>query len=259
MLFRILTLLFTVLILGVFACGNEAESEAQSPVTDENELALEDLQVIERPEMVFASHILIPFQGCQHASDDALPREEARNLLSMISDSISTDQITFEEAAAKHSSCPSSEQGGSLGGFTRGQMVPEFENVAFALEPGAVSEIFETAYGFHIVFRQPTVQASHILLAYEGAERSTATRTKEEALDLMESLQDSISTGSIAFAAAAEQYSDCPSSADGGNLGPFPRNVMSSAFEEAAFSLESGDMSGIVETPFGYHLILRTE
>lgn len=259
MLFKITAVILTVLIVSVSACGSETENGNSDSISSDTDITTADAPVIERPDMVFASHVLVPFQGCQQASTDALTREDAMELLSSIADSISSGQITFEEAAARHSSCPSSESGGSLGGFGRGQMVPEFENVAFALEPGAVSEIFETGYGFHIVLRQQTVQASHILLAYEGSERGTATRTKEEALELMKSLQDSVSAGSLAFSEAAMNHSDCPSSNDGGDLGHFPRNMMDPAFEEAAFSLEPGDISDIVETPFGYHLIMRTE
>jgi len=259
MSFKNLTLFLTVLIVSISACGGETESRDSDPVSDEIDLAVEDTEVIERPDIVFASHILIPYQGCQQALAEALPMEDARILLTSIADSISSGQVAFGEAAARHSSCPSSAQGGSLGGFVRGQMVPEFDEVAFNLEPGEVSEVFATSYGFHIILRQETIQASHILLAYQGAERSTATRTKQEALELMESLQNSISDGSLTFTDAAAENSDCPSSSNGGDLGPFPRNVMAPAFEEAAFALEPGDVSGIVETPFGYHLIMRTE
>ncbi len=254
-----LTLLVTVLIVSVSACGGEAESNDADPVSDATDLTLEDTPVIERPEMVYASHILIPYQGCQQAPAEALSMEDARTLLTLIADSSSNGQLTFGEAAARHSSCPSSAQGGSLGGFVRGQMVPEFDEVAFNLEPGEISEVFSTAYGFHIILRQETIQASHILLAYQGAERSSATRTKEEALEIIEGLQESISDGSLTFTDAAAENSDCPSSSNGGDLGPFPRGVMAPAFEEAAFALEPGDISGIVETPFGYHLIMRTE
>jgi len=258
MLNRMLTILLTVLMVSVSACGDDAGNADSEPVPDVTDVPIET-QITERPNMVFASHVLIPFLGCQQATSDALPREEARELLNSIADSIAAGQITFAEAAARHSSCPSSERGGSLGGFVQGQMVPEFDVVAFALAPGEVSEVFETGYGFHIVHRQQTVQASHILLAYQGAERSSATRTKEEALEIIQSVQDQIAAGSISFSEAAMNNSDCPSSNEGGDLGPFPRNMMDPAFEEAAFALEPGDISDIVETPFGYHLILRTE
>lgn len=259
MSYKKLTLFLTVLIVSVSACGGEAETRDSDPVSDETDLTVEDTEVIESPDMVFASHILIPYQGCQQAPADAPSIEEARILLASLADSISSGQVTFGEAAAGHSSCPSSAQGGSLGGFVRGQMVPEFDEVAFNLEPGEVSDIFQTSYGFHVVLRQLTIQASHILLAYQGAERSAATRTKEEALELMQSIQNSIWDCSLTFVDAAAEHSDCPSSSDGGDLGPFPRNVMAPAFEEAAFALQPGEISDIVETPFGYHLIMRTE
>lgn len=245
-----------IILMLTVACGetsDETAAEMIVPVETAEETP------VEQPEMIYASHILIPFQGAQQAPADAMDREEARAELEAISDSISSGLITFEEAAANHSSCPSSQHGGSLGAFPRGAMVPEFEEVAFALEPGEISQVFETPYGFHIVLRQKIVQASHILIAYEGASRSSATRTREEALELIESIEDSLSANVLTFEEAAGEYSDCPSSQVGGDLGPFSRNVMDPAFEEAAFSIEPGEMSGIVDTPFGYHLILRTE
>ena len=59
--------------------------------------------------------------------------------------------ISFEEAAKKYSSCPSKEQGGDLGEFGRGMMVPEFENAAFELEIGQISEPVKTQFGYHII------------------------------------------------------------------------------------------------------------
>ncbi len=259
MSFNKLALFLTILIVSVSACGDETANTDADAVSDETDLTMGDTETLETPEMVFASHILIPYQGCQQAPVEASSMQEAEILLTAIADSISSGLVTFEEAAARHSFCPSSARGGSLGGFVRGQMVPEFDQVAFNLEPGEVSDVFTTSYGFHIVLRQETIQASHILIAYQGAERSAATRTQEEALELIESIQESIADGSLTFADAAAENSDCPSSSDGGDLGPFPRNVMAIAFEEAAFALEPGDISGIVETPFGYHLIMRTE
>lgn len=59
--------------------------------------------------------------------------------------------ISFEDAAKEHSSCPSSSQGGDLGFFTRGRMVPEFEDVAFTLAIGEVSEPVQTQFGYHLI------------------------------------------------------------------------------------------------------------
>ncbi|MFR1710538.1 MAG: peptidylprolyl isomerase [Clostridium sp.] len=59
--------------------------------------------------------------------------------------------LAFEEAAKEFSTCPSSSQGGDLGEFTRGKMVPEFENAAFELEIGKVSEPVKTQFGYHLI------------------------------------------------------------------------------------------------------------
>ena len=62
-----------------------------------------------------------------------------------------TNGMSFEEAAQKYSKCPSANQGGSLGSFTRGRMVPEFENAAFVLQVGEISEPVKTQFGYHLI------------------------------------------------------------------------------------------------------------
>ena len=101
------------------------------------------------------------------------------------------------------------------------------------------------------------VSASHILLMYAGSERSSATRSKDEALSEIESLKSRLEEGA-SFAELAGAHSDCPSGQSGGDLGSFGRGMMVPEFETAAFGLEVGGTSDVVETPFGYHLIHRT-
>lgn len=60
---------------------------------------------------------------------------------------------SFEELAQKFSKCPSSQQGGDLGSFTQGRMVPEFEEAVMQLEPGQVSAPVRTAFGYHLILR----------------------------------------------------------------------------------------------------------
>jgi len=108
--------------------------------------------------------------------------------------------------------------------------------------------------------RAETVSARHILVQYSGSMRapSTITRTQEEALERVQAaLQQSQAGGD--FAALARQYSDGPTGIRGGDLGAFARRRMHPAFEQAAFGLEVGGVSGVVETPFGYHIIQRYE
>lgn len=101
------------------------------------------------------------------------------------------------------------------------------------------------------------VRASHILLMYAGSARSSATRSKEEALSEIEALAERIRGGED-FADIAQEMSDCPSGKRGGDLGSFGRGQMVREFEDAAFGLAVGETSGVIETDFGYHLIQRT-
>ena len=101
------------------------------------------------------------------------------------------------------------------------------------------------------------IRASHILLMYAGSERSSATRSKDEAQSAINDIAQQIEGGAD-FAALATQHSDCGSASAGGDLGNFGRGQMVKAFEEAAFALDVGNTSGVVETPFGYHIIRRT-
>ena len=101
------------------------------------------------------------------------------------------------------------------------------------------------------------VRASHILLMYAGSARSTATRTKDEALSEINALKDQIASGAD-FAELAKANSDCPSGQQGGDLGFFGRGMMVPEFDAAAFNMEVGSTSDVVETDFGYHLLQRT-
>ena len=68
-----------------------------------------------------------------------------------VREKIVSGALSFEDAAREYSSCPSKEQGGSLGDFGRGQMVPEFENACFALEIGEISAPVRTQFGYHLI------------------------------------------------------------------------------------------------------------
>ena len=101
------------------------------------------------------------------------------------------------------------------------------------------------------------IRASHILLMYAGSARSSAKRSKQQAQTEIEAINQKVAAGED-FAALARAHSDCPSGKSGGDLGMFGRGQMVAAFEQAAFGLPIGQVSGVVETDFGYHLIRRT-
>lgn len=105
-------------------------------VTDEEVEAYynENKEMFKKPETVVAGHILIDSE------------EKAGDILEEIKGGLS-----FEDAAVKYSSCPSKDQGGSLGEFGRGQMVPEFETAAFSMEVDTISEPVKSEFGYHII------------------------------------------------------------------------------------------------------------
>ena len=108
---------------------------------------------------------------------------------------------------------------------------------------------------------EPTVAASHVLIQYKGSMRAapTITRSKEEAKKLATEVMNKAKKGQD-FAALAKQYSDEPGAKDrAGSLGSFTRKQMVKPFADAAFDLNPGDISSVVETDFGFHVIKRTE
>ena len=105
------------------------------------------------------------------------------------------------------------------------------------------------------------VKASHILISFKGADRADAkiTRTKEEAQKEAERIRGLIINDSKDFGDMARKNSDGPSKTKGGDLGKFKFEVMAKEFSEAAFALDVGSVSEVVETGFGFHIIKRTE
>jgi len=102
----------------------------------------------------------------------------------------------------------------------------------------------------------PSVQASHALIAYKGAQRAAekVTRTKEEAQKLAKDLLKEAQKSSTDFAAFAKKNSDGPSATKGGDLGWFYEGQMVPKFNDFVFSNKKGTI-GMVETPFGFHII----
>ncbi|TMW48341.1 hypothetical protein DOY81_006567 [Sarcophaga bullata] len=109
------------------------------------------------------------------------------------------------------------------------------------------------------------VRASHLLVKHKGSRRPSSwreeniTRTKDEARQILEDYRKQIESGEATLDELAQKYSDCSSAKRGGDLGMFGRGQMQKPFEEAAFSLKVGQLSKIVDTESGLHIILRTE
>ncbi|KAH6827567.1 peptidylprolyl cis/trans isomerase [Perilla frutescens var. hirtella] len=112
------------------------------------------------------------------------------------------------------------------------------------------------------------VRASHILIKHQGSRRKSSWKdpsgrlisatTREDAVSQLQNLRRDILAGDTSFKDLATQHSHCSSAKRGGDLGPFGKGQMQKPFEEATFALKVGEMSNIVDTDSGVHIIMRT-
>jgi len=102
-------------------------------------------------DQVSASHILLVYAGSAR-STATRSKEDAAAEIERLRQEIEGG-ADFAALAREHSDCPSGADGGALGTFGRGQMVPEFETATFALEVGETSGTVETDFGYHLIQR----------------------------------------------------------------------------------------------------------
>lgn len=126
----------------------EAEIASVQPATEAEarDFYQKNPKEFEQPEAVRASHILIRADQNADAAAKAKARGEAEAVLTK-----AKAGEDFGQLAKQHSSDGSAQQGGDLNFFPRGQMVPAFEQAAFALQTGQISGIVETQFGYHII------------------------------------------------------------------------------------------------------------
>ncbi|KAF9469580.1 rotamase-domain-containing protein [Collybia nuda] len=108
------------------------------------------------------------------------------------------------------------------------------------------------------------VRASHLLVKHRDSRRPsswkepTITRSKEEAIEILRGYESTIGGSAEKFGELASQHSDCSSHANSGDLGWFGRGQMQKPFEDAAYGLQVGEISEIISSDSGVHLVLRT-
>lgn len=206
-------------------------------------------------EVVKASHILLQFPPNASQADTisvlrmALKlKEEAEN------------GADFNELAFEHSDDPSAKDNkGNLGYFTALQMVSSFEDAAYSMQVGQISDPILTNFGYHIIKledRQPNpgeVKVSHILVRSQGNDPVTEERILRKVSEIYTELQKPESS----WEEICELYSeDAGTKNTGGTLPWIGLGSVIPEFERAAFSLqEEGEISPPVKTPFGYHII----
>ncbi len=170
----------------------------------------------------------------------------------------------FNEMAAKHSEDPSAVNNkGLLGYFSAFQMVYPFEDMAYRTPVGQVSEIVRTRFGYHLIkihderLNPGEIKVAHIMKSFQP-------RLTEDAIAQLKLTADSIwrkATSGDDFTELAKTYSDDKQTApEGGVMNWFTSTNMVPSFAEAAFALKNnGDISPVIRTPYGWHIIKRLE
>ncbi len=219
------------------------------------------------PQAVDVAHILISHKDAQGlGSSMTRSKEEAHELATEIRAKLAENPSKFDDLAREHSDDKGSgARGGAMGMQPPERFVAPFAEAAVVLKIGAISEPVETPFGYHIIKRNPgPMGARHILIPWKGSQNAPAdvSRSKEEARKLVDEILATLNAKADAgpdFAGLARTHSSCPSSAKGGDLGMFGPGQMVPAFEKAVVESKVGQVVGPVETPFGYHIIERTQ
>lgn len=193
-----------------------------------------------RPATISLQQVVVEPQPTDSAR--AAARAEAEDVLRQL-----REGGDFEVLARRFSDDPGSkEHGGDLGWFKRGRMVPEFENVAFALRPGDVSPIVDTEFGYHIIkvekSRGAERQARHILIRPEVTEADIA-RARERADSVAQAIRSGASVTVL-----ARQY-DTPESEI--EITSIPVDRLPPGHFEAVRGQEAGAVVGPVEVQQG--------
>lgn len=170
----------------------------------------------------------------------------------------------FEDMAVKYSQdVYSAKRGGKMGWFTALMLPYEFENVAYSMKPGEISDIVESPVGYHIIKRgqqrpaRGEVLASHILLM---TPQGTTAEKEAEIKARIDSIYNVAIQPGASFESLAMQYSEDKGSAmQGGKLPWFGVGRMVAEFDSVAFSIPVNTVSEPVRSQFGWHIIKKLD
>jgi peptidyl-prolyl cis-trans isomerase C len=153
----------------------ESKVTPQIKITDAQSKEFYDThpELFKKPEQVKASHILIKTEPSAGEEEKGKARKKLEDVQAKLKKG-----EKFDALAKQFSECPSSEKGGDLGYFSRGQMVKPFEDAAYAMKPGDVSDIVATQFGYHLI--QVTDKKPESTTTYEEAKAKIDNHLKQE-------------------------------------------------------------------------------
>lgn len=226
-----------------------------------------DFAILRKEEIIEdkgLNHILISWKGALYSPIAIQRTKEQALAMAQAAKKALEEGIPFKEVAKKYSNGLEAKRGGYLGLLSPKALFPPHREYVLGLNYGEISPILESPLGFHIYqITKPWVDfigLKHIMVAYQGALMApfTITRSREEAKELAENLRKRILEGED-FTKLARKYSDDKSTYKiGGDLGLISIDkFIPIELEEVAFNLEINKVSEVVESPGGYHILLR--
>lgn len=204
-----------------------------------------------------AAHIML-------RPDSSMNEEQVINLGNELINRINNGE-SFEELAKKYSKDPySKDKGGDVGYVTAGEItIPDIEDAIYSTSPGSIyPKLLKSNFAYHIIKvieklpRRFMIRAQHILASSRDSLGNVDTlKAYNKILEVQKKLQAGEDFGEL-----AKQYSDDKYSAKkNGDIGFFSRHRMVPEFENAAFKLKVGEISPIIKTNYGYHIIKVTD
>ena len=237
-------------MLWFLACIMEKEHQSM-------EVERPEPYVAEKQFRVKARHILIAHSDAL-LSDKTLKRtkQDAIGIAESVLEKFETG-AKFETLAIKYSDDPNRNEGGVLPAFGKDEMDIAFETTVFTMKIYEVA-VVSGSFGVHVVQRLPLEECRlrSLVVQYENARESTQSRSKEEALELIQSLRQQAENG-VDMEQIVHNYSDGPFGKWGGYLGYVEKDHMSELFQETLIEMKEGSISPILESSYGFHLFQK--
>ncbi len=264
----ILALAFPV----AFGCEDEPaepEPEAEAPNEEpppEEEPAEPEGPTWDGPPLACARAVVVSWQGAPHAADDITrSKDEAEAKAQELLERVEGGASIAEIARAESDASSSGPRGGLLGTYTADDWPGAHEVLSdpvFALEVGERTGVIEAPYGYVFAERCEVelIHTRHILIRYAGAKNAPddIERSEEEARALAQRIREEIEGGAD-FAEVARDKSEDGSAERGGDVGTVGRGLLAPEYEEAAFAVAPGELTPVVQTAYGFHVVERVE
>ncbi len=237
------------------------ESVASKIAIDPSKIAeyyQENIEKYQTPEQRHARHILLQTtdkDSAERQQEQAKKAEEVRKLVQ--------NGGNFSALAQQYSEGPTKDSGGDLGFFSAGQMVPAFDKAVFAMQPGDISQVIKTQFGYHIILLEEIKPPETQSLESVSAEiTSTLQQTEAESLTFQvanDAYEGIIAAGSFAQYAKANAKIHIKKT-DFFTKNDAPAELKTDAqFLDKAFELHKGELSSLIKGQSGYAILFAED